>query len=140
MKNDIRSTIQRVAVAVTAGLLLVAGVQQMRAGQQTRSAAHPPDWTNKVIEEKIWKLLEDHKSVFVHCRRQIFGLSEKASIYPMAGRQLPISRRQHPEELSIRATWQRSRLKSSAIRPSGSSNATNATTWIGTSPALSSPA
>ncbi|PYR88499.1 MAG: hypothetical protein DMG19_08650 [Acidobacteria bacterium] len=65
MKNDIRSTIQRVAGAVTAGLLLVAGVQQMRAGQQTRSAAHPPDWTNKVIEEKIWKLLEDHKSVFV---------------------------------------------------------------------------
>src|SRR5437667_8577573 len=62
MKNDIRSTIQRVAGAVTAGLLLVAGVQQMRAGQQTRSAAHPPDWTNKVIEEKIWKLLEDHKS------------------------------------------------------------------------------
>src|SRR2546427_10185698 len=65
MKNDIRSTIQRVAGAVTAGLLLVAGVQQMRAGKQPRSAAHPPDWTNKVIEEKIWKLLEDHKSVFV---------------------------------------------------------------------------
>src|SRR5256712_10164830 len=65
MKNDLQSTIQRVAGAVTAGLVLGAGVQQMRAGQQTRSAAHPPDWTNKVIEEKIWKLLEDHKSVFV---------------------------------------------------------------------------
>src|SRR5438552_173476 len=65
MKNEIRSTIRKVGVAVTAGLLLVTTVQQMRAGQQTRSAAHAPDWTNKAIEEKIWKLLGDEKSVFV---------------------------------------------------------------------------
>ena len=54
MKNDIRSTIQKVGIAVTAGLLLVTAVQQMRAGQQTRSAVHAPDWTDKVIEEKIY--------------------------------------------------------------------------------------
>src|SRR2546422_4246807 len=65
MKNDIRSWIHRVGIAVTAGLLLVTAVQQMRAGQQKRSATNPPDWTDKVIEEKIWKLLGDDKSVFV---------------------------------------------------------------------------
>src|SRR2546425_5536262 len=65
MKNDIRSRIRKAGIAVTAALLLVTAVQQMRAGQQTRSAAHAPDWTNKVIEEKIWKLLGDDKSVFV---------------------------------------------------------------------------
>src|SRR5438045_4451053 len=65
MKNRIRSAIQKIGAAVTAALLLVTAVQQMRAGQQTRSAAHASDWTNKAIEEKIWKLLEDNKSVFV---------------------------------------------------------------------------
>jgi hypothetical protein len=64
MKNNIKSTIQTAIVAISSGLLLV-GAVQMRAGQQTRSAAHAPDWTNKVIEEKIWKLLADAKSVFV---------------------------------------------------------------------------
>src|ERR1043166_601779 len=65
MKDDIRSTLRQVAIALIALLLLVTAVQQMRAGQQTRGAAHAPDWTNKVIEEKIWKLLGDDKSVFV---------------------------------------------------------------------------
>src|SRR5437667_12895572 len=62
MKNEIRSRIQKAGIAVTAALLLVTTVQQMRAGQQTRSAAHAPDWTNKGIEEKLWKLLGDEKS------------------------------------------------------------------------------
>jgi hypothetical protein len=65
MRNEIRSRIQKAGIGVTAALLLVTAVQQMRAGQQTRSAAHAPDWTDKVIEEKIWKLLGDDKSVFV---------------------------------------------------------------------------
>jgi hypothetical protein len=30
-----------------------------------RSASNPPDWTNKAVEEKIWKLLGDEKSTFV---------------------------------------------------------------------------
>src|SRR5215470_1884466 len=58
MKNKIRNTI---GIALIGSLSLVAGV----LGPQTRSAAHSPDWTNRVIEEKIWKLLEDAKSVFV---------------------------------------------------------------------------
>src|SRR5215813_12825209 len=58
MKNK---TIQKLGIALIASLLLVTAV----LAQQTRSAAHPPDWTNTVIEEKIWKLLEDAKSVFV---------------------------------------------------------------------------
>src|SRR5438093_1159464 len=61
MKDNIRGTIQKVGIALIASLLLVTAV----LAQQTRSAAHSPDWTNKVIEEKIWKLLEDNKSVFV---------------------------------------------------------------------------
>src|SRR5690349_8507111 len=61
MNNSIKRMTQTLAAAVTALLLLVTA---MRAGQ-TRSAAHEPDWTNKVIEEKIWKLLGDDKSVFV---------------------------------------------------------------------------
>jgi hypothetical protein len=55
MKNNIGSMIRKVGFAVTAGLLLVT----VTLGQ------HAPDWTNKVIEEKIWKLLGDDKSVFV---------------------------------------------------------------------------
>src|SRR5579862_2974556 len=51
MKNMIR----RVGLTVTAAFLLVTAVQQMRAGQQTY----------KVLEEQIWKLLGDDKSVFV---------------------------------------------------------------------------
>src|SRR5207247_11345738 len=61
MKDNIRGTIQKVRIALIASLLLLTAV----VAQQTRSAAYSPDWTNKGIEEKIWKLLEDNKSVFV---------------------------------------------------------------------------
>jgi len=86
MKNDIRSTIRKVAVAVTAGLLLVTAVQQMRSGQQTRSAAHAPDWTNKVIEEKIWKLLGDDKSVFVTLPEEDFRVLGEGFDLPDGGK------------------------------------------------------
>src|SRR5579864_6393820 len=46
---------RKVGIMVTAAMLLVTVTQQIRAGQQTY----------KVLEEKIWKLLGDAKSVFV---------------------------------------------------------------------------
>jgi hypothetical protein len=61
MKNNTKSTIQKLGIALTVVLFLVTAA----VAQQTRTAGHPPDWTNTVIEEKIWKLLDDVKSVFV---------------------------------------------------------------------------
>ena len=47
------------AIAVAIGLFLVVATHPLR------SASNPPDWTNKAVEEKIWKLLDDGKSTFV---------------------------------------------------------------------------
>ncbi len=48
------------ALGFTLGMLLLAA-----GAQQLRSASNAPDWTNRAVEEKIWKLLEDDKSTFV---------------------------------------------------------------------------
>ena len=59
MTNGIGKGKQRLGVALIAGALLIT------AAQQVRSATNGPDWTNKAVEENIWKLLGDEKSVFV---------------------------------------------------------------------------
>jgi len=64
MKTKSKGTRLWYAIAIVAALS-VGGMLLGSATQEMRSGNNPPDWTNRAIEEKIWKLLDNDKAVFV---------------------------------------------------------------------------
>jgi hypothetical protein len=106
-------------------LVVAAGGFLLTGGLQLRSANHPPDWTNKAVEETIWRLLNDEKSTFVSLSTPEFMSLGEGFDLPDAGKTVT-ELAQHapggafdprdvaqlsPEKIGYRAEWVVDRFK-----------------------------
>ncbi len=128
-----RNTFAMAALAGLAGIMMV-------TTQNARSAANEADLTNRDVERKIWKLLDDDKAVFVSLSEPDFRALGEGFDLPDGGKTVTQLAQAAPGGAFDPRDLGKIPAATLGYKPTGSSSATNATAWIGTSRVCGLPA